>query len=74
MRTVSGKASKRTFTESVESRDVSSDVSRREFTASVQKRAFGTAVIGWRVWGQTNIYPFDYPTGVDSTKTFGELP
>jgi hypothetical protein len=49
------------------------DGSRRSFIAYAPKRDFGVAIIGWRIWGQTDIYPF-MVGGVDSTKTFGELP
>jgi hypothetical protein len=49
------------------------DGSRRDFTVYVSKRDFGVPVQGWRLWGQTDIHPFQ-TGGEDSTKTFGELP
>jgi hypothetical protein len=49
------------------------DGPRRSFISYAPKRDFGVAIIGWRLWGQTDIYPFQ-TGGVDSTKTFGELP
>lgn len=65
----------RTLALNVSSRNLTKGVSRRNFTGMVSKRDFGAVhVAGWRLWGQTDIYPFDTPTGVDSTKTFGDLP
>jgi len=58
---------------------------KRNFLSVVPKRDFGFIVTdnlveiddpedAWIRWGQTNVYPFDYPDGTDSTKTYGELP
>jgi hypothetical protein len=49
------------------------NTSRRNFTVSTSRRDFGIAIQGWRLWGQTDIHPFQVG-GEDSTKTFGELP
>ena len=63
----------RDFTVSSGHRDFIKSTAKREFLSSVGKREFGVAIVGWRIWGQTDIQPF-MTGGVDSTKTFGELP
>ena len=65
---------KRNYTVSCASRSFTSQVAKRTYLTGVPKRDFGVIISGWRLWGQTDIHPFDYPSGVDSTKTFGELP
>jgi hypothetical protein len=75
MRNVSSTISKRDFTDISSRRDFTGLFSRRTFTVSTSRRDFGAVtILGWKTWGQEDIHPFDYPTGVDSGKTFGELP
>lgn len=73
MRSNSSTVSVREFTEEASLRDFSLNSAKRTFTASVSRRNFGVPVLGWYQWGQEDIYPFDSPTGVDSTKTFEDL-
>lgn len=73
MSSLATNVSPRKFEIPVSTRSYGASVSVRNFTSSVSKRDFGVAIVGWRLWGQTNIHPFQVG-GEDSTKTFGELP
>jgi len=59
---------------------------KRDFTRIIPKRFDPVDLTNWVVWnggypplafinwGQTNITPFDVPTGTDSTTPFEDLP
>ena len=56
-------------------RDLEGSVISRNLVGTMSSRDFGgDDTLAWRVWGQTDIHPFDSPTGVDSTKTMEDLP
>ena len=64
---------KRNFTINVAPIGYAERVGRRSLTTQTSRRNFSIAITGWSIWGQTDIHPFAVG-GVDSTKTFGELP
>ena len=56
-------------------RSIRSVLSSRNLTGMAGVRVFGgDDKLGWKLWGQDDIHPFDYPSGVDSTKTMENLP
>ena len=74
MSSMTVKISSRDYASEVGKRTYETIVRSREYPERVARRNYGVVITGWETWGQTGIYPFDYPVGVDSTKTFGELP
>jgi hypothetical protein len=69
------KVDRRDFTCTVGGVNYTVQTGSRIFLAKAPSRDFGPIQItGWKYWGQVDITPFDYPTGVDSTKTFEQLP